>query len=211
MKKTSLSLQILALASLSIASASTFAASLSMNLTATSNYIWRGVSQTNDEAALQGGVDYTINKNFYTGAWTSNVKSGGTGDYELDIYAGYTNKFGEFDFDAGIITYQYPGNAGIRDFTEIYAGTAYKNYSAKISIDVSETNIYLEGAADFELPQKFLLTAHLGIYSFDQAGQTDYNDYSVTVSKGEISFMVSDTDLSGDNVKVNISWSKSFK
>jgi len=210
MKKGILVLQMMAFFVLTMASPTSFAAKISMNLTATSNYIWRGVSQTNDEAALQGGVDYTINKNFYAGAWTSNVKNGNTGDYELDLYGGYTNKFGQFDFDAGIITYQYPGNSGLSDFTEIYAGTAYKNYSAKVSVDLSDTNIYLEGAADFELPDKFLLTAHLGIYSFDQAGQTDYNDYSVTISKGEISFMVSDTDLSNDNVKVNISWNKEF-
>ena len=210
MKKGILVLQMMAFFVLTMASPTSFAAKISMNLTATSNYIWRGVSQTNDEAALQGGVDYTINKHFYAGAWTSNVKNGNTGDYELDLYGGYTNKFGQFDFDAGIITYQYPGNSGLSDFTEIYAGTAYKNYSAKVSVDLSDTNIYLEGAADFELPDKFLLTAHLGIYSFDQAGQTDYNDYSVTISKGEISFMVSDTDLSNDNVKVNISWNKEF-
>ncbi len=195
---------------LGLASAISFAGQLSSNFTATSNYIWRGVSQTNDEAALQGGVDYTINKNFYTGAWTSNVKNGTQGDYELDLYAGYTNKFGKFDFDAGIIAYQYPGDAGIRDYTELYAGTAYKNYSAKISVDLSKTNIYIEGAADFELPDKYLLTAHLGIYSFDQAGQTDYIDYNATISKGELSFMISNTDLAGDNVKVNISWNKNF-
>lgn len=190
--------------------ATVFAGQISSNLTLTSNYIWRGVSLTNDEAAVQGGLDYTINKNFYAGTWTSNVKNGNTGDYELDIYAGYTNKFGKYDFDAGIITYQYPGKAGIRDFTEIYAGGAYKNYSARISVDISKTNIYLEAAADFELPDKYLLTAHLGIYSFNQAGFKDYNDYSATISKGELSFMISNTDISGENVKVSISWNRSF-
>ena len=194
----------------SLASTQVFAGQISTNLTLTSNYIWRGVSQTNDEAAVQGGVDYTINKKFYIGAWTSNVKNGNQGDYELDLYGGYTDKFGEFDFDAGIITYQYPGNAGIEDFTEIYAGTANKNYSAKLSLNTSDSDFYLEGAADFELPDKYLLTAHLGIYSFDKASNEDYNDYSVTISKGEISFMVSDTDLTNASIKVNVSWNKSF-
>jgi len=191
---------------LSITSASIWAGSISTNLTATSNYIWRGVSQTNDQAAIQGGADYTINKNFYFGAWTSNV----TNDTELDIYGGYTNKFGEFDFDAGFITYQYIGNSGQDDFTETFAGARYKNYSAKISLDINESDIYLEGAADFDLPDKYLLTAHLGIYSFDRAGRTDYNDYSATISKGELSFKVSNTDISNDNIKVNVSWNKTF-
>ena len=123
MKRWYLAVQTGLFTALSLVSASILAGSISTNFTATSNYIWRGVTQTNEQAAIQGGADYTINKNFYAGAWTSNVEtSNGTGDYELDIYGGYTNKFGEFDFDAGLITYQYLGNAGIDDFTEAYAG-----------------------------------------------------------------------------------------
>ena len=183
-----------------------WSAQISSNLTATSNYIWRGVSRTNDAAAVQGGVDYTISKHFYVGGWTSNVAN----DTEVDLYGGYTDKFGEFDFDAGIISYQYIGNSGTDDFTEAYAGAVYKNYSAKISLDINESDIYLEGAADFNLPDKYVLTAHVGIYSYDQAGKTDYNDYSATISKGELSFMVSDTDLPNDDINVNVSWNKTF-
>lgn len=199
------------LAALSLGVVPAWAGQISTNLTATSNYIWRGVTQTDDAAAIQGGADYTINKHFYAGAWTSNIAS----DTELDVYAGYTNKFGAFDFDAGLITYQYLGDSGRDDFTEAYAGAVYKNYSAKISMDINETNIYIEGAADFELPGKYVLTAHVGIYSFDQAGRTDYNDYSATISKGDLSFSLSDTSENvaqgqSDNIRVNISWNKAF-
>ncbi len=211
MKLRTLAIKIGLLAALSLGATATWAAQLSTNLTATSNYIWRGVTQTNDAAAIQGGADYTISKRFYAGAWTSNI----AGDTELDIYGGYTNKFGAFDFDAGIVTYQYLGDSGTDDFTEVYAGAVYKNYSAKVSVDINETNIYLEGAADFELPDKYVLTAHVGIYSFDQAGRTDYNDYSVTISKSELSFSLSDTSENlaqgqSDNIRVNISWNKTF-
>ncbi len=199
------------LAALALGVTPVWAAQISTNLTVTSNYIWRGVTRTDDAAAVQGGADYTINKHFYAGAWTSNTAS----DTELDLYGGYTNKFGEFDFDAGVITYQYLGDSGTDDFTEIYAGTVYKNYSAKVSVDVNETNIYLEGAADFELPGRYVLTAHVGIFRFDQAGRTDYNDYSVTISKGDLSFSLSDTSENlaqgqSDNMRVNISWNKFF-
>lgn len=211
MKRWHLAVQAGLFSGLTLVSAPNWAGSISSNFTATSNYIWRGVTQTNDQAAIQGGVDYTINKNFYTGAWTSNVEtSAGQGDNELDIYGGYTNKFGEFDFDAGFVTYQYLGNAGIDDFTETYAGAVYKNYSAKISYDINESDMYIEGSADFELPDKYLLTAHIGIYNYDRAGIEDYNDYSVAVSKGELSFMLSDTDIRDDEIKVNVSWNKSF-
>ncbi len=211
MKLRTLAIKTGLLAALALSATPMWAAQISTNLTATSNYIWRGVTQTDDAAAVQGGVDYTINKHFYTGAWTSNIAS----DTELDIYGGYTNKFGAFDFDAGIITYQYLGDSGTDDFTEIYAGTVYKNYSAKVSVDINETNIYIEGAADFELPSKYVLTAHVGIYSFDQAGRTDYNDYSVAISKGDLSFSLSDTSENiaqgqSDNLRVNVSWNKTF-
>lgn len=191
-------------------STTAFAGQLSTNIGVTSNYIWRGVSQTNDSAAVQGGADYTINKNFYAGAWTSNVKNGTNGDTELDLYAGYTNKFGKFDFDAGLISYQYLGSTGIKDFTEAYAGAVFKNYSAKVSYNISDSDIYLEGAADFELPDKYLLTAHIGIFSRDSTNGEDYNDYSATISKGGLSFMVSNTDLPSDNIKVSVSWNKNF-
>lgn len=206
MKRWHYAVQTGLFAALSITSASIWAGSLTTNLTATSNYIWRGVSQSNNQAAIQGGADYTINKNFYVGAWTSNV----TNDTELDIYGGYTNKFGEVDFDAGFITYQYIGNSGLDDFTETYAGARYKKYSAKISMDINESDFYLEGAADFDLPDKYVLTAHVGIYNYSRAGYTDYNDYSATISKGELSFKVSNTDISNDNTKVNVSWNKTF-
>ena len=208
MKKWYLAVQVGLFSALSLAAATSYAGQISSNLTATSNYIWRGVSQTGDEAAVQGGVDYTINKNFYAGTWTSNI----TNDTELDIYGGYTNKFGDFDFDAGLITYQYIGSSGADDFTEAYAGTVYKNFSAKISIDINESDIYLEGAADFELPDKYLLTLHLGIYSYDRTGAQyeDYNDYSATISKGELAFMVSNTDKTNDDINVNVSWTKTF-
>ena len=75
MKRWHFAVQTGLFTALSLVSASILAGSISTNFTATSNYIWRGVTQTNEQAAIQGGADYTINKNFYAGAWTSNVET----------------------------------------------------------------------------------------------------------------------------------------
>jgi len=210
-KRNTIILSILLFASLSGAAS---AAELTANLGVTSNYIWRGVTQSGDDAAVSGGVDWTINKNFYLGGWTSSL--GGNNEYELDIYGGYVNKFGEFDFDAGVITYQYPKDGStVRDFTEAYAGAVWHDWSGKASLDVSETNLYLEGGYDMALPSGFALALHLGFYSFDEAGRKDYNDYSATVSKGDFNVMLSDTSKNNeqgqtDNLRLSVGWSKTF-
>ncbi len=68
----------------------------SANVSVTNNYIWRGLTQSENEAAVQGGIDYASDSGFYIGTWASNVNYGGgdTFSYEHDIYAGY-------GFDAG--------------------------------------------------------------------------------------------------------------
>lgn len=209
-------LRILSLALLMGLSSAAYAqGALTANVGVTSNYIWRGVTQTNDDAAVSGGVDWAINKNFYAGTWVSSL--GGGGDYELDFYGGYVDKFGEFDFDAGLITYQYPKDGStLDDFTEAYAGTVWGDWSAKVSMKISDdTDIYLEGAWRMELPDGFDLSLHVGHYSFDTAGATDYDDYSATVSKGDFSIMLSDTSKNtqqgqSDNLRVSVSWGKTF-
>ncbi len=60
----------------------------SANIGVGSNYMWRGITQTDNAAAISGGVDYANPNGFYAGTWTSNVTWVGD-SYELDLYAGY--------------------------------------------------------------------------------------------------------------------------
>jgi uncharacterized protein (TIGR02001 family) len=90
------------------------AGTLSYNIAVTSNYVWRGVTQTDDNAALQGGVDYKKGI-FYVGAWGSNVDFDYGDDKastEVDLYMGLTPSVGDFNFDFGVIAYTYPGSGG---------------------------------------------------------------------------------------------------
>jgi uncharacterized protein (TIGR02001 family) len=96
-----------------------------------SQYIFRGLTQTNEEPALQGGLDYSHASGFYAGVWGSNISwlrenftvatPGGKavsglydegGSLELDLYGGFRGTFGKSDFtyDVGTLYYWYPGD-----------------------------------------------------------------------------------------------------
>ena len=74
------------------------AAEFTGNVAATTNYVWRGVTQIDDGPAVQGGLDYAHDSGFYVGTWASNVDFDGENDpqYELDLYGGYGGEAGNF-------------------------------------------------------------------------------------------------------------------
>jgi len=114
------------------------------NLTIASDYRFRGITQTYDKPAIQGGVDYSHSSGFYLGNWNSNVSSGAgfpDGNLEMDFYGGYKTSFGDVGLDVGGIYYYYPGSEakvlGLRADSgsvtnkEIYIGATWKFLSAK--------------------------------------------------------------------------------
>ena len=113
MKKTLLvaAVALSALFAGSAAMAQDDAGKLSYNIEVTSNYVWRGVTQANDKAALQGGIDYKKGL-FYAGTWLSNVDftapHGEKANTEADFYLGLTPTVGNYAFDFGVIYYTYP-------------------------------------------------------------------------------------------------------
>lgn len=134
---------------------------LTSNVGVYSQYIFRGLTQTNEDPALQGGLDYSHSSGFYLGLWGSNISwlrenfttaAGVTGQYdeggslELDIYGGLKGPIGESDFsyDVGALYYWYPGEVNSAftlpdgsglpdaDTLEVYAGLGWKWFSAKL-------------------------------------------------------------------------------
>lgn len=132
-----------------------------------SQYIFRGLTQTNTDPAIQGGLDYAHSSGFYLGAWGSNVSwlrenaSVGVppavagsynqgGSLELDLYGGYKGSIGasDFTYDVGVLRYWYPGDLtpvaapfyNIKaDTTEVYAALGWKWLSAKYSHSLGDT------------------------------------------------------------------------
>jgi uncharacterized protein (TIGR02001 family) len=80
------------------------------NVGLTTDYVFRGISQTNEEAAVQGGVDFTCGR-FYAGVWASSF-FGDEGSTEIDLYAGFRSTTGPINWDLGVIYYTYPGSFG---------------------------------------------------------------------------------------------------
>jgi uncharacterized protein (TIGR02001 family) len=90
------------------------ACSLSANIGLTTDYVFRGISQTGEGAAVQGGFDATCGM-FYAGVWASNLDWGSTGSnavasIEMDWYAGIKPKTGAITWDIGVIYYTYPNS-----------------------------------------------------------------------------------------------------
>jgi uncharacterized protein (TIGR02001 family) len=184
----------------------------SFNVGLTTDYRFRGISQTNFGAALQGGADFALKNGLYVGAWASNVKwikefNGATaGDYEVDLYGGFKGEITkDFTFDVGVITYQYPGNnsgaSGTPGFgsvtnantTEFYGALTYSVATLKYSQSTgtflgflnSSGSSYLDLSLNFDLGNGLTLTPHLGRQSVKgQPGNIgDYTDYSITLAK----------------------------
>lgn len=89
-----------------------------------SDYRFRGVSQSDEEPAVQGGITVAHESGVYVGAWGSNLAGWGTfggANMELDLFAGIKVPVGGGTLDTGLTWYMYPGGADETDFAELYA------------------------------------------------------------------------------------------
>jgi len=127
---------------------------LSYNVGLYSQYIFRGLTQTNHGSALQGGVDFTHSSGFYLGAWASNIswlRDNGSSSYmnsggslETDWYGGFRTEIAKsgVGIDIGVLQYYYPGHRNKTldkvNTTEVYGALNYGWMQAKISTVVSK-------------------------------------------------------------------------
>ena len=88
---------------------------IAWNVGVTSDYVFRGYSQTGEDPAIFGGVDLTIG-GFYAGAWASNVDFGDDTDAEIDLYGGYRSEVSGFAVDVGVVGYLYTSQPGGADY-----------------------------------------------------------------------------------------------
>lgn len=99
---------------------------VSFNAAVTSDYVFRGVSQTLEEPALQLGADVSRDR-LYAGAWDSTVDFGdGQTDAEIDLYAGVRPQFAGLNWDMGVIGYLYTDQPEGADysFAELKVGAS---------------------------------------------------------------------------------------
>ncbi len=102
---------------------------LTGNITITTDYRFRGISQTFGGSnfwapAIQGGVDYSHSSGFYVGNWNSNVSGNqypNGSSIEMDFYGGWKQTWDDWGLDVGTIYYYYPNNA--KFLGEVYTST----------------------------------------------------------------------------------------
>ncbi|MEL0631423.1 TorF family putative porin [Pseudoalteromonas carrageenovora] len=104
----------------------TAAADWSTTITAASDYTFNGVTQTDNDPAIQGSLDYAFDNGVYAGVWASNVDFGDDTDFELDAYLGkYVQLNDNVSADYGIAYYTYQGNNSDGNYAEAYTKFGY--------------------------------------------------------------------------------------
>ena len=175
-------------------------AAVEANIGATSNYVWRGATQTSDDATLQGGVDYSNEDGFSLGAWASDVKF--ADGYELDIYGAYSAESASgIGYSVGFTQYLYPDATDI-DFLEINGSVSVGPVTAAIAHTISADTASYEGdnyyslSAGTDLEEGLSISGTLGYYDYNSDADSythaqldltksmgDYGDITASVSK----------------------------
>ncbi len=199
---------------------------LTFNVGVVSDYLFRGISQTHGDPALQGGADYTFANGAYVGTWLSTISwvsdYTNDGDIEVDLYGGYRGSFApDWSYDVGLIGYLYPSHGAANAFgaspntTEVYGSVGYKWLSVKYSRAISSHFVgwysstggdtkgsdYLEANATYDLGNGWGLIGHMGHQKVEDFDPASYSDYKIGVTKdvgfGIVTLAYSDTNAKG--------------
>lgn len=152
----------------------------SSNVTLVSDYIFRGISQTNEDPAIQGGIDLTSNAGWYAGVWGSNIGFG-DGSLEADIYGGWRYiSDASWSFDVGAIRYIYPGgnNADSEfNYNEVYTHLSYQD--ATLSVVYSDDYfgagvnqfVYVAVSYSYPIAEQLSLELSTGFNKFESGAE----------------------------------------
>ena len=186
------------------------AGEISANVALTSDYRFRGISQSNEDIAIQGGFDYAWDNGIYIGTWGSSVDFDSAGEdfngsLELDYYIGWAMDVGENSaIDVGYLYYDYPGDDGQEgDYQELYGSFSWHDLTLGVHYSddyYGETDTFFYYYADYSwgFAENWSLDLHLGYNDLEKNGgflATDedaYTDYSVGVTT---SFLAVDWSL----------------
>lgn len=167
-------------------------ADVSSTVSLSSDYDFRGMTQSALDPALSASLDWSNEAGFYLGAWASNVDFATESEIELDAVAGYGGQINDdTGFDIGAVYYSYWPDDDDYNYAEFYAGLSYKGLSAKAwhapdYFNSGESAFYVEAEATIPLPEDFALTLHAG-YNYGDYWKNVYGsnfvDYSIGVTR----------------------------
>ncbi len=183
-------------------------AELSSTWALTNDYDFRGTSQSSEDPAIQGSLDFSMENGWYVGTWASNVDfgPGDPADVEVNLYTGFSGGAEEgLGWDVGITYYLYPDESDY-NYPEIYGKLSYGMFSGAVYysndwVNSDEDSLYVSGDVSVPLGDVFSINAHLG-YSFGDYFDnidSEYMDYSIgvgaTFGKFDFDLKYVDTDL----------------
>lgn len=196
---------------------------MTVNATLASDYIFRGVSQTLEDPAVQAGFDVAHTSGIFAGVWSSNVDfqdrgpSDDQADQEVDLYVGYgTELNSDWSVDATAIRYIYPGTAGDSDldYNELLFVAHFRDVASVLIgysndvFNIGKRGIYYGVSGNLPLANDVLLTASAGYYDLDDALNDNYVDWSIGaefstgIFTSRLAYVDTDStgeDLFGDN------------
>ncbi len=172
--------------------------SLTANVTLASSYAYRGIAQTNERPAIQGGFDFVHKSGFYLGNWNSNISwladanPGLSAPIEMDFYGGYKFEAAPgLTIDLGALQYYYPMSgakpANSPNTTELYVGAGWGPLSFKYSQAVtdlfgfvdSKNSYYLDGGLNYEVLPGLALVGHVGYQKVKGSDDASYTDWKL--------------------------------
>lgn len=180
----------------SVQAEETGGSSITGNVSLTTDYLFRGQSQTAGSAAIQGGIDWDSEFGFYAGIWASSVDFGSAANAEVDYYIGYAGSLADsVEYDIGYIYYGYAGESAL-DYQELALAVGVQdltvglNYSDEYLGDGGESFYYLSASYEFALPAELALGVSAGYnkademdITFDGTGDDSYIDWSAVLSR----------------------------
>lgn len=214
-------------------------AELSANVGMVTEYSFRGIAQSDENFAVQGGFDIAHGSGLYAGVWGSNVdfNDGDQANIEIDLYGGYSGSFNNVNYDLGLIYYSYPGARDSLDYDfwegsfalgydfDAFVASASVNYSPEYFGDSGDAFYYSLGL-DIPVTDSFGVSAHGGYQTIDDnvafgIGDDSYLDWSLglnyTYADFDFSLAYVDTNLDepsecadGCDARVIFGISKSF-
>lgn len=183
-----------AVASATLAGAGAAQAEITANVGLTTDYVFRGVSLSDNGLAIQGGFDWS-SEIAYAGVWASNVEEG----VEMDLYGGFTPTTGSVEWNIGAIGYFYPGaddDAAEFDYVEFLLGASTSltdQFSVGASVYYAPENrgdsgeaTYFEINGAYQPMDALSFSAAYGNQSVENpdglaggAGEDDYNTWNI--------------------------------
>ncbi|RDZ29732.1 hypothetical protein DX914_07150 [Lysobacter silvisoli] len=161
------------------------AATLTGNAALTSDYVWRGSSQSRGDPAVQAGFKLAGDSGVYASVWGSSVEFAPSthASSELDFTLGWAGQLApDWTLDANLLHYRYPGTTADLNWTELNGTLTYADrywlalgYSNR-ALGGRDAGLYTQLGARLPVNERLRFEAAAGYYRFDRDARSTLQD-----------------------------------